>query len=480
MSDLDQLPPTWLQAKLGEVCTHPQYGFTTKATDSGTLKFLRTTDITSGEIDWDSVPYCRDEPDSLAEYLLQDGDVVISRAGSVGFSYLLRKPQRSIFASYLIRFRPLIDAKFFAYFLQSPVYWREIAASKVGIAVGNVSASKLREIPFPLAPLHEQHRIVAKIEELFSELDKGIDNLKLARVQLAVYRQALLKHAFEGKLTANWRAANGHQGPAANEYLRLLKERKSSKPKFVSERSHEIESWAFATLDELTGHITSGSRGWADFYSESGSLFIRAQNIKRDVLDLTDIAFVKPPTGSEGTRTQTRNGDIFITITGANVTKAGFQKGDIGEAFVSQHVALCRPLDSSLSEYLHLYIISSGGGRRDLERAAYGAGKPGLNLDNVRSLEIPVPSPDEITILVAQTRAALAAAEAIEIEIETNLRKSEALRHSILTRAFAGKLLPQNPDDEPADALLARMRAERAVVGSTKAKSSKKLRVAQA
>ena len=311
------------------------------------------------------------------------------------------------------------------------------------------------DVPFP--PAAEQRRIVGKVEELFSELDEGVANLKLARAQLSVYRQALLKHAFEGHLTADWRSL--HQ-PVATV--------KSSVP-------HPIESWRFTTLADLTEYITSGSRGWAEFYADAGPIFIRAANLNRDRLDLSDVAFVSLPKGVEGTRTRTRLGDVFITITGANVTKAGFLDHEIGEAYVSQHVALCRPTDPTISEYLYLYIISNAGGRRDLEKAAYGAGKPGLNLDNLRTLQIPMPTRAEISLIVKAIRSQLSAISALEADIDLNLQKSEALRQSILKKAFAGELVPQDPADEPAAALLARIRAEReAAIARPKAKQAGK------
>jgi len=110
----------WVWTKLGDICFGPQYGWTTSATTKGTLHLLRTTDITSGNIDWNSVPFCEKEPTEKEKYLLKDGDIVISRAGSVGCSYLIKNPKNAVFASYLIRFKPLIDKQYLAYFLKSP------------------------------------------------------------------------------------------------------------------------------------------------------------------------------------------------------------------------------------------------------------------------------------------------------------------------------------------------------------------------
>ncbi len=147
-----ELPGGWVWTRLGEVCFDPQYGWTTSASSEGELHLLRTTDITSGNIDWITVPFCREEPFDKKKYLLNDGDIVISRSGSVGYSHLIKNPKESIFASYLIRFRSLIDEKFFAYFLKSPSYWNSISEKSLGIAIPNVNASKLKQIFIPLSP----------------------------------------------------------------------------------------------------------------------------------------------------------------------------------------------------------------------------------------------------------------------------------------------------------------------------------------
>ncbi len=142
------------------------------------------------------------------------------------------------------------------YYFKSAKQLAESVAT--GTTFKEISGSAFSKMPVPLPPTAEQHRIVAKIEELFSELDQGVASLKTAREQLKVYRQSLLKNAFEGKLTA----ATG---------------------------------WREKSLGQLLGFLTSGSRGWAAYYATSGDLFVRAQNIKHDRLELDDVAFVALP-----------------------------------------------------------------------------------------------------------------------------------------------------------------------------------------
>ena len=173
----------WCHSTIGDVCDPPQYGWTTSSCESGKIKLLRTTDITSGSLNWGSVPFCRETPKEIEKYQLHKGDIVISRAGSVGFSYLIENIEPAVFASYLIRFIPKshIDSKFIAYYLKSPNYWNAISENKLGIAIPNVNASKIKTIPFSYPELSEQKAIVAKIDELFSPLDAAEAALKRAR-----------------------------------------------------------------------------------------------------------------------------------------------------------------------------------------------------------------------------------------------------------------------------------------------------------
>lgn len=297
---------------------------------------------------------------------------------------------------------------------------------------------------FGLPPLPDQQRIVEKIETLFAELDKGEEALREVQNLLARYRQSVLKAAVTGALTADWRAANGEM------------------------------SWTDTTLGELNSFLTSGSRGWAKFYADQGDIFIRAQNLKFDRLDLDDVAFVSLPNKSEGTRTKVQAGDILITITGANVTKTALAERIEGTAYVSQHVALFRPTSDVHPEFLHRFIVAKAGGRKALEEAAYGAGKPGLNLQNIRDVSISLPPLDEQREIVDRLNHLLGAQSSVQHEIEQQLLRGQPLRQSILKDAFSGKLVPQDPSDEPADKLLDRIRAEGAAEIKANTKTKRK------
>ncbi|GAA4805649.1 hypothetical protein GCM10023307_35420 [Lysobacter hankyongensis] len=383
-----------------------------------------------------------------------------------------------------------------------------------------------------LPPRSEQIRIVEKLEELLSDLDAGVAELKAAQAKLVRYRQSLLKAAVEGALTAEWRAARAgaHPPPRAGEgqgggtappsqpsparggrgqsdtgaqlLERILSERRArweakqlakfaeqgkappkdwqkKYPEPVQPDTRDLpklpEAWVWASLDQLTEFITSGSRGWADYYSAEGAIFIRSQNINKDRLDLSDTAFVRPPKNNDGLRASVQKHDLLLTITGANVGKTACVEINLNEAYVSQHVALIRLVEAALDNFIHLFLTSSSGGRGQLDKEAYGAGKPGLNLQQVGSVHIPLPGRAEISAIMAILKAQLEVISEQNQSIDGLLKQSTAQRKNILRAAFSGQLVPQDPNDEPASALLARIRAQReADTGASASKRGRK------
>ncbi|MDK1119151.1 MAG: restriction endonuclease subunit S, partial [Anaerolineae bacterium] len=258
------------------------------------------------------------------------------------------------------------------------------------------------------------------------------------------YKAAVLKAAVEGKLTEEWRKQNPDVEPASKLLRRILLEGKIVGSDFdpvpSSFGTRLPASWSYVSLDLLIEYTTSGSRGWAKYYSEYGDKFIRAQNLSQDVLDLSNVAYVSLPKKIEGKRTRVRQGDILITITGANVTKAARVEQELeGDSYISQHVSLVRPLSAETSKYLYLFVVSPGHGRRQLELAAYGAGKPGLNLTNIRELGIALPPLTEQKEIVQEWQRM----ESIVLELlsvtDRQLKRAESLKTSILASAFSGE-----------------------------------------
>ncbi len=198
-SKMLELPDSWAAVKLGDFVENEKGKKPKNESKAETASHsIPYVDIQAFEENvirtWTDGVGCRHcyETDFL---MVWDG----SRSGLVG------KGMNGALGSTLVRiYFPSMVNDYAFYFLQSK--YQQINTRAKGVGIPHVDPALLWNYDFPIAPLNEQHRIVAKIEELFSELDKGIENLKTAQSQLKVYRQALLKHAFEGKLTAQWRA----------------------------------------------------------------------------------------------------------------------------------------------------------------------------------------------------------------------------------------------------------------------------------
>ena len=491
--DLPLIPNSWAWSDLGEICLKPQYGWTTSAVKIGTLHLVRTTDITSGSIDWDTVPFCQKEPEEPEKYILDDGDIVISRAGSVGYSYLIRNPRRAVFASYLIRFIPLIRERYLAFFLKSQFYWNAISERSIGIAVQNVNATKLQQVPIPIPPLSEQHRIVEKIEELFTKLDAGIDSLKKVQAQLKRYRQSVLKAAVEGKLTKEWREAHkGELEPASVLLEHILRERRG---KWEAEQLEMFdakgkvpkdgkwkgryrnplpvdakglpalpEQWTWARLDTIAsikGGITKNTKREV----ENGRMvpYLRVANVQRGYLELTEIKEIEA-TEDVISELALQQGDILFTE-GGDRDKLGrgwIWQNQIPECIYQNHVFRARLHSSDISSKLVSWFGNSFGQEYFMREGKQTTNLASINLMKLSAFPVPMPPMAEQKAIVEEIERLLSISDEIETAVESELKRAERLRQSILKQAFSGKLVPQDPSDEPATVLLERIKAEKA------------------
>ncbi|WKA56753.1 restriction endonuclease subunit S [Planococcus shixiaomingii] len=198
--------------------------------------------------------------------------------------------------------------------------------------------------------------------------------------------------------------------------------------------------------------MTSGSRDWSKYYSDKGACFIRTQDINKNNLDMKKVAFVNLPEQVEGKRSLVEPFDLLTTITGANVGKCALVDKDIPEAYVSQSVALTKLIDKSIAPYIHLSLLSLSGGGGELEKRAYGIGRPVLSLEDIKNIKIPLaPKNERIKIIQTVKDMLNKEKDAFQVVKEIN---AETLKTSILSKAFRGELGTNNPSDENAIELL--------------------------
>ena len=474
-----QLPSGWAMTTLGDVCHKPQYGWTTKAVDKPSdMRLLRTTDISKGPIDWPSVPYCAENPPDKEKYKLQSGDIVISRAGSVGLSALIENCPDSVFASYLIRFRVVkhLDRRYVLWSLKSPGYWKQISQESVGIALQNVNAKKLATLELPLPPLPEQRRIVAQIEKQFTRLDASAAALKRVQANLKRYRASVLKSACEGKLVPTEaelaRSESRNYEPADRLLDRILSQRraqwesqekrrgkyKQPTPPDTTELPDLPEGWVWSRTGEIF-EVYVGStprRARSDFWNgdipwvSSGEVSFSRINATRECI--TEVGL------KNSSVTLHPKGTVLLGMIGEGKTRGQVSILDI-PACNSQNSAAIRVSESGLPpEYVFYYLWGQYDATR---RIGSGNNQPALNKSRVQEILIPLPPLAEQRRIVAEVERRLSVIQQAEAAVEANLTRAERLRQSILKQAYSGKLVPQDPNDEPASALLERIRAER-------------------
>ena len=363
-----------------------------------------------------------------------------------------------------------------------------------------------------------QRRIVAKIEELFSELDKGVESLKTARAKLNVYRQGMLKHAFEGKLTAQWREENKGKLETPEQLLaRIKQERGARYEQQLQEWKAAVKKWekggksnkkparprlpklVSTVAEEEIAHLEALPHGW--LWLTAGSVgivqlgrqrspknrskdyptkYIRAANITEQGLyldDVLDMDFLP----HELNAYRLEKGDLVLSEasgSAAQVGKPAIWDDQIPNCCFQNTVVRHQPYCRDYAVYLlWLYRFFYVSGK--FAQVAGGVGINHLSAFKFAQIELPLCSLAEQQEIVRLLEKRFAAIEWQEREIDLALKRAETLRQAILKKAFAGQLVPQDPRDEPASALLDRIRTEREqTVKNNHAKKTKKKKTA--
>jgi type I restriction enzyme S subunit len=195
-----QIPSGWLWARLAAITRRIHYGFTASANTSiRAVRLLRITDIQNNFVDWPSVPGCEISEKELAQFKLAQGDILIARTGgTIGKTFLVSHiPVSAVFASYLIRVQGSSEFydRYLKLFLESPVYWMQLQDGARGGGQPNINGQTLGKMTVAVPPLAEQHRIVAKVDELMALCDRLEAHLTTGQIQSRRLLDALLHHA---------------------------------------------------------------------------------------------------------------------------------------------------------------------------------------------------------------------------------------------------------------------------------------------
>ena len=444
----EKLPKGWVETYLSEICSKPQYGYTTKSSFTGNVKFLRTTDITKGTVDWSTVPYCLQNPDDILKYQLQDRDIVISRAGSVGFSFLVKKPpNNAVFASYLIRFKPFdnISELYLKRFLESGNYWVQLASMSAGNALQNVNAQKLSTLIVPIPPLAEQKIIAEKLDTLLAQVESTKARLEQIPQILKRFRQAVLISAvnisgkFETKqISVGSLCLESFDGPFGSK---------------LKTSDYALSGIRVVRLENI-GHLNFNKE------KETFISFEKFESLQKNKLFENDI--------------------LFSSFVDEDVRVCLLPKSN--EVFINKADCFCLRVDPALANPQYLaYVLASKASYDQIKSKVQGITRPRINLKTLRSLTFNFPSVQNQIAIVRRVEQLFAYADTIEKQVNNALARVNNLTQSILAKAFRGELTAQwraeNPDlisgENSAAALLEKIKAERAASGSKKASRKK-------
>ena len=428
-----KLPGNWCWTRI-TVITDILNGFAFKSQhySSAGIRIIRITNVQDGFIqDKKPVYYPLVSQKEITPFMLKDGDFLMSLTGNVGrvaiidASFLPAALNQRV-ACLRIKSEDSVRKEYIFYFCLQKQFVSDCIKSAKGSAQLNMSTEWLKEYPIPLPPLAEQQRIVDRIKSLFAKLDEAKEKALAVVDSFETRKAAILHKAFTGELTAKWRRTHGLS----------------------------LDTWKEVAADSLFEYVTSGSRGWAKYYDESGAVFIRMGNLDHGTieLDFSDIQHVKLPNKAEGQRSRIRKNDILISIT-ADVGMVGLVRNDDFEAYINQHIALARPVMSESAEFIAWYLVSDIG-LKQMQEKQRGATKVGLSLNDIRALQLKIPLIEEQNEILKVIKMWIGKEHQAKEAAEVVLDQIDLMKKSILARAFRGELGTNDPSEESAVELL--------------------------
>tara|TARA_R110002110_G_scaffold104340_9_gene263167 strand:+ start:8709 stop:10250 length:1542 start_codon:yes stop_codon:yes gene_type:complete len=504
----------WIECTLGELITITSGNAFKKSEYSNKgVRLFQIANVSFNETSWDKIAFLPDsylQDEKYQHLVLKKGDIVMALNRPM-LNRKLKISQLSVIDVPAILYQRVgkfnmideLQPKYLLYYLQSPIFIKWLSEKLQGVNIPFINQSKLlsyNQFPFAVIPI--QKAIVKKIEELFSSLDSGIADLKKAQGQLVIYRQAVLKKAFEGDLTKEWREKQTNL-PSAFELLELIKEerqnyydhqitnwkeeiklwenkgkeeKKPLKPKKLIEISNlaeeelgKLESlpnqWVYSYLT-YAGELARGKskhrpRNDTKLFENGKYPFIQTGDVKAQKIikefhkKYSDFGLLQSKLWKKGT--------LCITIA-ANIAETGFLGID---ACFPDSIVGFTPFKIIIKDQYIEYFFQLAKNR--ISAYAPATAQKNINLTILENLVVPFCSKQEQHQIILEIESRLSVCDKVEESIKESLLKAQALRQSILKKAFDGKLLSveeikkckQHKEYEPASVLLEKIKKEK-------------------
>jgi type I restriction enzyme S subunit len=418
--------------------------------------YLRNINVRWGSFDLSDIAEMDVAPHELGRVLAQPGDVIACEGGEPGRAAVWRGEPIAIQKA-LHRIRPAagISPDYLAYGLRAAGSTKQLDRLFTGTTIKHLPQEKLRQVQIALPPTAEQERIVTAIEEAFSKLDAGEAGLRVVRQLLKRMREAILTAAVTGRLVP--------QEPTDTPVAKLLADLgvQAAEPDGVPELP---PSWAWTELGviaDVVGGVTKDSKRQSD-PSFVEVPYLRVANVQRGFLDLETITTIRVAP-EKAAQLELRTGDVLFNE-GGDRDKLGrgwVWEGQIASCIHQNHVFRARLSDGVEPKLVSIWGNTFGRGWFET-RGKQTTNLASLNLKTLKAFPVPVAPVEEQPRILAEVERQMSFLGACERAVGTGLARSAGLRRSVLKAAFAGRLVPQDPSDEPAPVLLERIRAERA------------------
>lgn len=494
---MSHFPSTWIEVDLPDAVFFQEGPGLRKFQyrESG-VPFVNIRTFVNGSIDGSLCRFLdpQEVQQKYQHFLVQANDILVATSGSIGKWAIAKEGDLPLLLNTsIVRFRPhsedTLDRGYLLWFLRSPLFTDQAWAASTGSAQANVGPTHLKKFHLPIPPLLEQRRIVAKLNRLSERSSAARDHLIRVSTLATRAKQAILASAFRGQLTSEWRSSKDFQ-KIGKEMVEDSREQRRAW--WISEEQRKREAkgqstnpgaWTkkYRAPEEISaeGTIFDVPKSWAWIASEEavapgaeivygivqpgpkldeGIPYVRGMDIVDGVIQIHQLLRTSPEIALKYARASLEEGDILLGIIRA--TKVAIVPKEISGANITQGTARFRPSNSIRTKFLARWLEGPDA-QKWLHSKYRGIDMPGLNLRDVRRCPVPLAPIEEQDEIIRRIETAFARIDRLTEEAGRASHLLDRLDERLLAKAFQGELVRQDPNDEPAEALLERIREAR-------------------